>query len=178
MALILAMAGSNSTTSINLQLVRYTARQLPGHEVRVMDLSQVPIPMYSEDREKQEGFPVEVEDLYQRLQACDGLVFSVNEHNGNPSAYTKNLLDWLSRLGRSFLEGTPVLLMSASPGKRGAASSFEVVQGMIPRFGGTVAAGFSLPSFGANFSRADGITDPDLRASHREAIETFLQSLP
>ncbi|EAR15511.1 NADPH-dependent FMN reductase [Robiginitalea biformata] len=177
MANILATAGSNSSTSINFELVRYTVSLIEGHQVETRDLSKEDFPMYSKDLEDAHGIPPGIEGLHKRLREADGLVLSVNEHNGNPSAFTKNLLDWLSRKDRKFLEGLPILLLSASGGKRGAQSSREVVAKMITRFGAEVAAQWSLPSYYDNFDPEKGITDPELLEDHGRALDTFLAKL-
>ena len=174
MSNILATAGSNSATSINFSLVKYTARQVTESPVKTLELAGYSFPMYSEDLEKSAGIPREVTELRLPLQQASGLILSVNEHNGNPSAFFKNLLDWLSRDERSFLEGTPVLLMSASGGKRGAISSRNAVEQMLNRFGAEVVACFSLPGYYENFSPEEGITETQLAASHREALNLFL----
>ncbi len=123
MAAILAFAGSNSSTSINFRLVKLTASLVQDHEVQVLNMANYPFPMFSEDVEKQEGYSNSLVELKHDVQNADGLILSVNEHNGNPSAYFKNVLDWLSRLDRNFLQGTKILLMSTSGGKRGGKGS-------------------------------------------------------
>ena len=133
--------------------------------------------MYSEDLEREQGFAEELVALCESIQQADALVLSVNEHNGNPSAYFKNLLDWFSRINRNFLEGTPVLLMSTSPGKRGGIGSIAVVEGMLPRFGAEIAATFSLPSFHSNFAEEEGITDDGLSEEHQKALAVFKEKL-
>lgn len=171
------MAGSNSSTSINLALVRYTVSLIDGHQVETRDLSKENFPMYSKDLEDAHGIPPGIESLHKRLGEAGGLVLSVNEHNGNPSAFTKNLLDWLSRKDRKFLDGLPILLLSASGGKRGAQSSREVVSKMVTRFGAEVVAEWSLPSYYDNFDPESGITDPELRQEYRQAVDSFLAKL-
>ncbi|WP_127141774.1 NADPH-dependent FMN reductase [Flagellimonas marinaquae] len=176
MAAILAFAGSNSSTSINFKLVKLTATMVENHDVQTLDLAEHPFPMYSEDLEKEKGYSDALTQFKRHIAQADGIILSVNEHNGNPSAYFKNLLDWLSRMERNFLEGTKVLLMSTSGGKRGAKGSLGVIEGMLPRFGAEVVATFSLPSFYDNFSE-DGILDKDLKAEHQSAVQSFLDSL-
>ena len=132
--------------------------------------------MFSEDEEKQKGYSNSLVELRDDIQKSKGLILSVNEHNGNPSAYFKNVLDWLSRLDRNFLENTKILLMSTSGGKRGAKGSLSVIENMLPRFGGEVVTAFSLPSFYETFSD-EGILDADLKAAHEAALQTFLDSL-
>ena len=177
MASLLATAGSNSSTSINYLLVRHTASLVEAQPVELLELATLTIPMYSKDRERETGFPGPILSLLEKIRACSGLILSVNEHNGNPSAFTKNILDWLSRKDRNFLEDKRVFLMSASPGKRGGQSSRAAIAGMLPRFGGEVAAEFSLPSFNDNFDADQGIVSEELRRAHQEALENFLSRI-
>ena len=177
MSKIFATAGSNSSTSINFQLVKYTAGLLKDREVDLLELATREFPMYSEDREASSGIPEPVSALKDRIQASEGMVLSVNEHNGNPSAFFKNILDWLSREERRFLSDLPVLLMSTSGGKRGGASSLGVVEQMIPRFGGRVVATFSLPGYYDHFDPQSGISDAELSEAHRQALEAFLSAV-
>jgi NAD(P)H-dependent FMN reductase len=177
MPTILATAGSNSSTSINYQLVRYTAGIPPEGTVSLMELARHSYPMYSEDLEKEQGIPRAINELLERIRESSGLILSVNEHNGNPSAFFKNIVDWLSRADRNFLADTPVLLMSTSGGKRGATGSLGVVEQMLPRFGARIVSTFSLPSYHENFNPESGITHPELRKQHRGAVEAFLAAL-
>ncbi|MDC6364847.1 MULTISPECIES: NADPH-dependent FMN reductase [Flavobacteriaceae] len=178
MAAILAFAGSNSSTSINYQLVQYTASQIEGHDhdVRLLNMTGYPFPMFSEDDEKQKGYSNSLVELKNDIQQADALLLSVNEHNGNLSAYFKNVLDWLSRLERKFLENTKVFLMATSPGKRGGIGSLEATQNMLPRFGAEIVSTFSLPSFHANFGEGT-IQDENLKAEHQSALNAFLETL-
>lgn len=177
MAQILAFAGSNSSKSINFKLVQHTVSFVDGHDVQVLNMANYPFPMFSVDLEAQEGYSNSLISLKNDIQRADGLVLSVNEHNSYPSAYFKNLLDWLSRVERKFLLDTKILLMSTSPGKRGGIGSLEASKAMLERFGGTVAATFSLPSFNENFDMEKGILDDQLREQHKEALQTFLSAL-
>ncbi len=67
--------------------------------------------------------------------------------------------------------------MSASPGARGAIGALGIVEKLVPRFGGEVAATFSLPSYFKNFDAAKGIIDEDLAEEHRKALKTFLSKI-
>lgn len=177
MQYILGFAGSNSTTSINYKLVRYTASLIKGYELRLIDMAHRPLPMYSEDYEKEKGFSDALISLKNDIQNCAGLVISVNEHNSYPSAYFKNVVDWLSRLDKTCFKDKKVLLMSTSGGKRGAQSSLEVSKQMLQRFGANVIETFSLPGFHDNFDTEEGILDQDLKQEHKAALSTFLESI-
>ena len=177
MANILAFAGSNSSTSINYELIKHSASLISEHHVRLLKMANYPFPMYSEDLEKKEGYSNSLVELKNDIQRSDALMISVNEHNSNPSAYFKNVLDWLSRLERKFLSEKKVLLMSTSMGKRGGIGALGVVEAMLPRFGAEIVATFSLPSYPQNFERGKGILDKELSEKHVEAVKSFLQLL-
>ena len=177
MSYILATAGSNSSTSINFQLVKYTVSLLDSRETDLLELAKTEFPLYGADLEKASGIPEEIKRLQKRIEDSSGIILSVNEHNGNPSAFFKNILDWLSRSERHFFADRPVLLMSASGGRRGASSSRGVVEQMIPRFGGRVVATFSLPRYYENFDPDSGIKEPGLAEEHKVALKTFLSEL-
>lgn len=175
--MILAFAGSNSSTSINYQLVKYTAGLVEGQQVELLNMTNYPFPLYSQDYENQKGFSNSLMELRDDIKNSEGLIISVNEHNGNPSSYFKNLIDWLSRLERNFLERKKVLLMGASPGGRGAIGSIGIVEKLLPRFGAEVVATFSLPSFFNNFDSSEGITDAELASAHKASLEAFMSKI-
>ncbi|NHF59817.1 NAD(P)H-dependent oxidoreductase [Flavobacteriaceae bacterium TP-CH-4] len=178
MATILAFAGSNSSTSINYQLVRYTASLLSDHELLVLNMSNYPFPMYSEDYERENGYSNSLVELRDDIKKADGLIISVNEHNGNPSAYFKNVIDWLSRLERTFIADKKIFLMATSNGKRGAIGSLKVSEELVSgRFKAQVVETFSLPSFKDNFDPTTGIQDEELAKEHQEKLKSFLAKL-
>ena len=177
MSHILCFAGSNSSTSINFKLIKYTASLIHyPHEIQVLNMVNYPFPMYSEDYEKSNGFSNSLKELRTYIQETQGLIISANEHNGNPSAYFKNVLDWLSRLDSKFLEEKRIFLMGTSPGKRGAQGSIEVLTKLLPRFGAEIVSNFALPLFSDNFE-GEKISDKLLVKEHQEALSLFLTKI-
>ncbi len=175
---ILAFSGSNSSTSINQKLVEFVASEIKEHEVKVINLTSYPMPMYSEDEEKNNSFPGMTIELKQEISKADALIISVNEHNGSWSAFFKNIIDWLSRLDRNFLEGKKILLMSTSPGKRGGVGSLDYAKNVLPRFGAEIIESFSFPSFYDNFSvESNTITDETLLLGLNEVLSTFAHQI-
>ncbi len=175
---IIAFAGSNSSTSINHRLLEYVVDLVEEKEVSLIKLTDYPLPIFGEDLEKESGYPEELKRLHEKLAAYDGLIISVNEHNGGPSAFFKNTLDWLSRIEYKFLAGKKVLCLSASTGKRGALSSLEYTVGVLPRYGGEVVASMPFPVLQENFSEEKSeIVDESLENQLNDVLTTFLQSL-
>ncbi|RKN81328.1 NADPH-dependent FMN reductase [Ulvibacterium marinum] len=177
MATILAFAGSNSSTSINFQLVKYTASVVGDQAVQLLNMAYFPFPMYSIDHEREKGFSNSLVELKNDISKADGLIISVNEHNGNMSAYFKNLLDWLSRLERKFLLDKVVLLMSTSGGKRGGLGALEIAEKTLVRFGASEVLTFSLPNFKDNFDKSKGIVNEGVAKLHQEKIAEFLSKI-
>lgn len=175
---VIGFAGSNSSSSINAILVKYILSQLEGVNSKEIVLTQYDIPMYDIDHEQEKGIPLDVQLLKNEIEKADGILISLNEHNGSWSAYFKSVFDWLTRANRNFLEGKKILLTSTSPGARGASSSLEYGKNVIPRFGGTIVESFSFPSFQEHFdSDALEITDDNLRMGVSEVIASFLSEL-
>ena len=100
---IIGFAGSNSAQSINRLLVDYVLRQLHDHETELIDLRAHDVPMYGVDREQDSGIPPDIVALHERIRSADAVVISVAEHNGNLTAFFKNIVDWLSRNDLTFL---------------------------------------------------------------------------
>ncbi|MNY49164.1 NADPH-dependent FMN reductase [compost metagenome] len=117
----------------------------------MIDLNDFEMPVFSVDKEKEEGHPVEGHELLEVIENSDFLVISMSEHNGSYTAAFKNTLDWCSRINNAVFAGKPVLLISTSPGKLGAKFSLEAALSRFPRHSANVIGHFSLPSFGENF---------------------------
>lgn len=156
MTKILAFAGSSSPTSINHQLILNVTGRISDHPVEVLDLHELEFPVYSTVREKN-GIPQNVKFLYEKILEAPALIIAANEYNSNVSGFFKNIIDWLSRVERKFLQDKKILLMSTSPGKRGGASALEYCKNQFPRFGAEIVESFSLPQFYENFDSEKGV---------------------
>src|SRR5690606_13913857 len=175
---LIAFAGSNSSTSINYVLVKYTVSLIDDFEIQLLNIAKIEFPMFSEDLEREKGYHESMVELKDDIVEDDGVIISVNEHNGNPSAYFKNLIDWLSRVDRKFLEDKPIFLLGTSGGARGATGSIGVTEKLLPRFGAIVEDKFSLHNFKDNFSVKKGvITNPDYKEKHQKVLQEFLQRI-
>ncbi len=173
---IIAFAGSNSSTSINHELVLCASEKLQTSEVEIIKLTSYPLVMFGEDVEKEKGYSETLKKLLEKLKEADAILISVNEHNGTVSAFFKNMLDWLSRIEYKFLDGKNIFLMSTSNGKRGALSSQEYTAGVLPRFGAAEITRFTLPSFSENFKEGK-IINSELHSELKSKLSQFEASL-
>lgn len=175
---ILAFAGSNSSTSINKQLIEAVTKDIQTAAVTIINLSDYPLPIFGEDLEKSSGYPDNLKELLDLIKQHDALMISVNEHNGSVSAFFKNILDWLSRIEYKFLADKKVMLFSASPGKRGAISALEYTSSVLPRYDAEVVASTPFPSFSQNFDTDRiSIIDQELKSDIQEKVSDFLNVL-
>lgn len=177
MKMILAFGASTSTHSINKKFAGYAARSVPGAEVDLIDLNDFSAPLYSVNQEAAQGIPQGAKDFVAAIEAADGIVVSLAEHNGSYAAAFKSLFDWGTRHKQKVWSGKPMLLLSTSPGGRGGATVLEAAEATFPHLGGEVVASFSLPSFQDNFSETDGVTDPGLKADLDKAVSAFAAAL-
>lgn len=170
--IIKAFAGSNSSTSINKQLVTYASSLLNEHEIEILDLDDYNIPTFDIDIEKNEGFSDEVKRFYSKLVDSDILIISLAEHNASFSAVFKSYMDWCSRINYKFLEGKKLFVMSTSPGEYGGKNALEAGSILLTKLGGTILIDFSLPKFDENFS--DGkISNEELNNELMKKVNEF-----
>ena len=173
---IIAFGASNSKNSINKQLAAYTAQQVAGAEVEVLDLNDYPLPIYGIDLEQTSGIPANATSFLEKIKAADGIVISFAEHNGAYATVFKNLFDWMSRIDGKLWSEVPMFLMATSPGGRGGQTVLDIAAGRFPYMGGNIVAQFSLPSFGSNFT-AEGISDAQLSAGFNQQLAAFTQAV-
>jgi len=170
---IIAFGASSSSTSINKQLATYTASLFENCSVEVLDLNDYELPLFSVDKEKNNGIPTLAQDFYNQLGTADLIIISFAEHNGAYSAAFKNIFDWISRINGKTFQEKPMLLLATSPGARGGSSVLEIAKNRFPFQGGIVKGSFSLPSFNDNFDAEKGIINTDLKNQLLEIINTI-----
>ena len=174
---ILAFGASSSKNSINKQLSTWAAAQLPDVESSILDLNDFEMPIFSVDREKENGIPQAAQTFKQHITDADGIIASFAEHNGSYSTAFKNIFDWASRIEGNLWQDKPLFLMSASPGGRGAQTVLGQAQSYFPYLGGKVVGVFSLPFFQKNFNETDGISNADLKAQFAEQLNAFAKAV-
>lgn len=123
---ILAFAGSTRKDSYNKKLVKIAAAgaKAAGAEVTYLDLRDLPLPLYDQDLEEQEGLPANAKALKDLLISHQGLLIASPEYNSSLTAVLKNAIDWASRPSPNepplaAFAGKVATIMSASPGNLG-----------------------------------------------------------
>lgn len=170
---ILAIAGSNSSTSINKALLKYTLTQFESVDKKLIDMKQFEeMPIFSVDKENEGIMPNEAHQFLDAISSADLLIVSLAEHNNSYTTAFKNLLDWSSRLNSKLFQERPMLLMSTSPGKRGGANVMNAASSFFPFIGANIIDTFSLPKFNDNFDEEKGIIDNELNEEFLNKLNT------
>lgn len=120
---ILAFAGSTRKESYNKKILKIAVEGAKnrGAEVTLLDLRDLPIPLYDGDLEADEGIPVNARKLKALMNANEGFLIASPEYNSSISGVLKNAIDWASRSepGEAPLacfSGKTAALISATPG--------------------------------------------------------------
>lgn len=170
---ILAFGASNSMNSINKSFAQFAANCFSNAEVQLLDLNDFEMPIYSIDREKENGFPAEAIEFKEHIKAADAIVISFAEHNGAYTAAFKNIFDWISRIEKDVWANKPMLLLSTSPGARGGATVLEIAVNKFQRMNTNKIFSFSLPLFKENFKNDVGILDSALADDFKSKLASI-----
>lgn len=174
---ILVLGASSSKNSVNKMLATYAGQQCENFEKIILDLNDFEMPIYSIDREEGNDLPELAIQFVQTIESVDGVIVSLAEHNGSYTAAFKNILDWASRHKKKLWSEKKMLLLSTSPGPRGAATVMETAKLSFPHLGADIVASYSLPSCFDNFSADDGIKNESIEHGFNDALNTFITSL-
>ena len=173
MTKILAFSGSSSSRSINQKLVHAAVRHLEPETVTVIDIRDYPLPIYSIDIEE-EAMPENALRLHELFSGHAGFLISSPENNSSITAILKNVIDWMSRMEGKIFQEKPVLLMSATPGKNGGRTNLEHMAKLMPWWGGTVVATFSVARFQDAFDvEAGALRDAEQQAELLAAVKAL-----
>ena len=173
---VLAFSGSNNPDSINEKLVQSIIKRYPEYDIRFIDLKKFDAPIYSQQLQAK-GIPQQIQNLYQLFEESEGFIIASPEHNGLPTAFLKNTIDWLSVITQRFLNDKPVLLLSTSPGAAGARTHLAILAKLVPLWGGILKGTYSLGSFNENFdSISNTITKEEELRMADHSMKAFMSS--
>ena len=123
---ILAFGGSLRAASWNYKILEVAAQaaRRAGASVTCVHLRDLPMPLYSEELEREQGLPENARRLKQLMIEHDGLLIASPEYNSSVSGVLKNAIDWASRRegnepGLAAFAGKTAALISASTGALG-----------------------------------------------------------
>jgi chromate reductase, NAD(P)H dehydrogenase (quinone) len=140
---IVAFAGSTRTGSFNKKLIQIAAQAArdAGADVTMVDLKDLPMPLYDGDLEEANGLPENAKKWKAILRAHDGFLISSPEYNSSITGVLKNAIDWASRTETDdepdlvCFRGKVAALVSASPGALGGMRALVHVRSILGNIG-------------------------------------------
>lgn len=170
---ILAFAGSTRSGSLNKKLLKtaVAAARAAGAEVTVVDLRDLPMPLYDGDLESTSGIPENAMKLKELMLTHQGFLIASPEYNSSITGVLKNAIDWASRSApneaplASFSDKV-VGLMSASPGALGGLRSLAALRSILGNIGCHVHPHqMAVPRAHEAFDETDVLKDPKQKAN-------------
>jgi NAD(P)H-dependent FMN reductase len=170
---ILAFAGSARHGSYNKKFLKIAAAaaEAAGAEVTIVDLKDLPLPLYNADLEEKEGLSQNVRTLKELFLKHDALMIASPEYNSSITPLLKNTIDWVSRSlpGEAPLacfKDKVVCLMSASPGALGGLRALAHVRDILGNIGCIVLPQQqALPKAGEAFAEDGSLKDQKIQAA-------------
>lgn len=181
MPTILAFAGSTRTASWNKKLIAVGAESVrrAGAQLTLIDLRDLPMPLYDGDLEAAEGLPANARELKRLMVAHDGFLLSCPEYNSSISGVLKNAIDWVSRPQRDeppapAFRGKVAALLAASPGNLGGIRALFTVRQVLTVLGTIVLpTQFGLARANEAFDAGGALKDP----AHQKAVDNVTAEL-
>jgi chromate reductase len=174
---ILAFAGSARRESLNKKFLAAAvaiAREAGG-EVTLLDLHDLPLPLYHGDLEEASGLPDNAKKLVGLITQHDALLVASPEYNSMFTPLLKNTIDWCSLADENPFTGKVAAVISASPGAYGGIRSLQLAQQLLLKLGCHVVPGqCALPHAGKAFDATGRLTDARAEKSVRALMTTLV----
>lgn len=174
---ILAFSGSARKESLNKKLLGNVveAVRAAGGEVTLVDLNELPLPLYHGDLEDREGMPANATKLVGLIQSHQGLLIASPEYNSQMTPLLKNTIDWCTRGDDNPFEGRVAAVVSASPGNFGGVRSLTLARQLLTHLGAhVVPVQCILPQADKAFDTSGKLTSPRAQETARKVAEALV----
>jgi chromate reductase len=133
---IVVIAGSLRKDSFSLKIANALAKLAPA-SLKLEVVTLAGISFFYQDLEGTP--PADWLAFREKLQKSDGVIFVTPEYNRAIPGVLKNAIDVASRpYGKSSFNGTPVGIVSNSPGPLGGVSAAKTLQNILPGIAGPI----------------------------------------
>ena len=172
---ILAFAGSARRESLNKKLLAVVVQAVraAGAEVTLLDLNDLPLPLYHGDLEDEHGMPENAQKLVKLITGHPALLIASPEYNSLITPLLKNTIDWCTRAEPNPFLGKVAAIVSASPGMFGGVRSAQLARHLLLHLGcHVVPAQCTLPRADEAFDENGRLKEPRTQqAAQRVATE-------
>jgi NAD(P)H-dependent FMN reductase len=180
---ILAFAGSLRRESFNKRLVKVAAdaARAAGGEVTLLDLADIPMPLFDGDLEARDGLPDNAQRLRELMAAHQGLLIASPEYNSSITGVLKNAIDWASRPAPgvpdlAYFQGKVAALMSASPGALGGLRGLVHLRSILGNIKVIVLPEqLAIPKAGDAFQPDGTLKDPKQQAGFENIARRLVE---
>jgi NAD(P)H-dependent FMN reductase len=141
-----------------------------GLATELLDLTELPLPLYNPRFHASEGIPAAVGDLHRRLAAAPRWLICAPEYNGSIPPVLTSAIAWLSVQGddfRTLFNGRPVAIASHSGG--GGIEALAALRIQLAHLGAHVV-GRQLVATGARPAQEASLEDLVARLSQLQPI--------
>ncbi len=161
-----------SYTRFTVSLALAGARDA-GADVELIDLRELELP-FCDGKEDESGYPEDVFELRDRVDAADGIVLGTPEYHGGYSGVLKNALDLM---GFDEFEGKMIGLVGVSGGRMGAFGAMNALREVGRALHAwVVPTQASIPRAWSVFEDDTGeLTDEDLADRVRQVGEELVR---
>ena len=178
---LLGLSGSLRAGSYNTALLRAASVLMPVNSTLAVATLHG-IPLYDGDVEARKGIPPPVQELKERIIACDGLLLCTPEYNNGMPGVLKNAIDWLSRPSADIVRvfgDRPVAVLGASPGGFGTILAQNAWLPVLRTLGTRTWFGGRLmvSPAGNVFNEAGEMVDEKMKAQLQQFLQGFVASL-
>src|SRR3954467_13856744 len=113
---ILAFSGSARRESLNKKLLAavVAATRAAGGEVTLVDLNDLPMPLYHGDLEDASGLPANAQKMVELIAQHQAVLIASPEYNSQMTPLLKNTIDWVTRADENPFRGKVAAVVSAS----------------------------------------------------------------
>ncbi len=180
---ILAFAGSARRESFNRRLLRIGAEiaRQAGAEVTLLEFRELPLPLFDQDMEAEQGLPENARKLKSLMKAHDGFLICAPEYNSSITPLLKNAIDWASRpvpdeKALECFSGKTAGLLSASPGALGGLRGLVTVRSILGNIGVVVIPDqFALARAHEAFDGEGALKDARQRAGVESVVRRLVE---
>jgi len=171
---VAGISGSLRNGSYNTRTLR-AAQEFAPESLDIDIVTLEDVPLFNEDVEAV-GWPDRVQELRDRVEAADAVIFASPEYNYSITGVLKNAIDWLSRPpGNAPLYGKPAAIVGATPSFVGTARAqahlrqvvFYNAMPLLP------TAEVLIAGAGERFDDEGRLTDEETCAVLKDMLEKF-----
>ena len=179
---ILAFAGSLRENALSKRVLNISVEgaRAAGGEVTLIDLQDLPMPIYNADDHVQKGFDPNAQKFQDLLGEHDGLIVASPEYNGSIPGGLKNAIDWASRKSEKYelnqvFKNKWGAIITASPGSFGGLRCMAHLRAVLSIMGVIVLPTEIAVTFAGQ--KFDGDRDVMTDEKTKTALETLGRTL-